>query len=118
MLSGVQQGYGPNEDLNINPQEYLNDNGMLWIKAVFSSTVPTNQYYFVFFSNNENTFTLESIDSGTILKTFTKNGSIHFLKTDSLDEHNGFVSSLIIEMSKKGIYIKFNGIPIIKWAAI
>lgn len=118
MLSGILDGY--NNDGSSFPKTTIitqknvsEENGILVFIIENISGASSNPYWFVFYSDNGNTFTLEA---NHLTYTFVKNGNIHALKIDSLEESNKFLQNFILgsHVSKGGDFIKFNGIPIIK----
>lgn len=114
MLSGLLKGYVSDEVVVPTPQLITNENGILTYKQFASENLVTDQYWFTFYSDNSNTFAITEVASGNVLKTFTKNGPIHYLKTNSLEEHNAFMQNFAVAISESGIYVTFNEIPIIK----
>lgn len=118
MLSGILAGYD-NDDSSfpkttqITQENVSEENGILVLRAKINTGVPPYPYWFVFYSDNGNTFTLEA---NNVTYTFVKNGNIHALKMNSLEETNNFLLNFITGsmVSKGGNFIKFNGIPIIK----
>ena len=118
MLSGILAGYD-NDDSSfpkttqITQENVSEENGILVLRVENTAGAPSNPYWFVFYSDNGNTFTLEA---NNVTYTFVKNGNIHALKMNSLEESNEFLQNFILgsHVSKGGNFIKFNGIPIIK----
>lgn len=118
MLSGILAGYD-NDDSSfpkttqITQENVSEENGILVLRATINIEVPPYPYWFVFYSDNGNTFTLEA---NNVTYTFVKNGNIHALKMNSLEESNKFLIdfSMGSTVSEGGNFIKFNGIPIIK----
>lgn len=118
MLSGILAGYD-NDDSSfpkttqITQENVSEENGILVLRAKIDIGAPPYPYWFVFYSDNGNTFTLET---NNVTYTFVKNGNIHALKMNSLEESNNFLQNFLTGsmVSKEGNFIKFNGIPIIK----
>lgn len=118
MLSGILAGYD-NDDSSfpkttqITQENVSEENGILVLRVENTTGAPSNPYWFVFYSDNGNTFTLEA---NNVTYTFVKNGNIHALKMNSLEESHKFLQNFIFgsQVSEGGNFIKFNGIPIIK----
>lgn len=117
MLSGILAGYDDKNSYpkttQITPEKVTEENGVLVFKVsditVGNSTYP---YWFTFYSDNSNTFTIEA---NSQIYTFTKNGKIHGLTMNTLNDSNKFFQNFMLGMSsEQGNIIKFNGIPIIK----
>lgn len=116
MLSGIIEGYpdpssGYPKQTQFTPDKVFEENGILVFKvsSLTGGTV-NNPVWFAFYSDNSNTFTLET---NSKIYTFTKNGKIHGLTMNTLDESNEFVMNFMAGLPNSNI-IKFNGIPIIK----
>lgn len=115
MLSGILAGYDNDgssfpKTTQITQENVSEENGILVLRVENTAGAP---YWFVFYSDNGNTFTLEA---NNVTYTFVKNGNIHALKMNSLEESNKFLQNFIFgsQVSEGGNFIKFNGIPIIK----
>ena len=119
MLSGILAGYDNGSSsypktTQITQEDVSEENGILVLRFGNTAGAPsTNPYWFVFYSDNGNTFTLEA---NNVTYTFVKNGNIHALKMNSLEESNIFLQNFTFgsQVSEGGNFIKFNGIPIIK----
>lgn len=120
MMSGILAGYNKDtlsypKTTQITQENVSEENGILVFKTKdITDGAPTYPYWFVFYSDNGNTFTLETND---VTYTFVKNGNIHALKINSLEESNKFLQDFMLgsaAVNKGGSFIKFNGIPIIK----
>ena len=122
MLSGILAGYDHDgssfpKTTQITQEDVSEENGILVLRAKINIEVPPYPYWFVFYSDNGNTFTLEA---NNVTYTFVKNGNIHALKMNNLEESNKFLLDFISgsTVSKGGSFIKFNGIPILKIIAV
>lgn len=116
MLSSVFEGYSDKSEYpkttEITPKSVTEENGVLVFKE---RTLQSNPYWFTFYSDNSNTFTLEANSN---IYTFTKNGKIHGLTMNTLDDSNKFAFDIMQSVaSGQDVFIKFNGTPIIRMAS-
>lgn len=118
MLSCILSGYSDNLTTyprysQIQPSDVSEENGVL-ILRVSDVTVgrSTYLYWFTFYSDNSNNFTL---DLGDVSYNFYKNGNIHSIKLENTDESNNFMTKFLFQLTNStGAIIKFNGDTIIK----
>ena len=118
MLSCILAGYSENLTTyprysQIQPSDISEENGVL-ILRVSDVTVgrSTHAYWFTFYSDNSNNFTL---DLGDVSYNFYKNGNIHSIKLENLDESNNLTYKFLLQLtSDTGAIIKFNDVTIIK----
>lgn len=121
MISGILSGYDNGSSYpkttQITQKNVSEENGILVLTVGKISEIQSYPYWFVFYSDNGNTFSLEA---NNVTYTFVKNGNIHALQMNSLKESDEFLQNFIFssQVSEGGNIIKFNGIPIIKVMAV
>lgn len=115
MLSGILAGYDNDgssfpKTTQITQENVSEENGILVLRVENTAGVSSNPYWFVFYSDNGNTFTLEA---NNVTYTFVKNGNIHALKMNSLEESNKFLQNFIFgsQVSEGGQFHKIQWNP-------
>ena len=118
MLSCILSGYSDNLGTyprysQIQPSDISEENGVLiFIVNYTTIRLSTYPYWFTFYSDNSNNFT---IDIGDVSYNFYKNGNIHSIKLENPGDSNDFISNFLLQLdSDTGIIIKFNDVTIIK----